>query len=235
LRIFLWLPVALGLISAQASPPVLSTQSQPQHSEKPSAKNSKAKCLEVRFAGEVTRDQQYVHAVPGGLEFHLLPLREGWSLRMGRAGDKTEDYLGIATPPYHGVNADVIEAWHFRNADNTGPNEGQANAPAKIRDFSFVLNHFQYQKFSHALDVWSGADPQATEKQRAEATDFLLNAPRQNGTLTIEDMKLGGLEKGTRPWFESMKFNVELCIPPSSAPSSRKDNAAKIPAPKNAP
>jgi hypothetical protein len=178
----------------------------------------------------VTRDRRYVHALPDNLEFRLNPYPEGWSISIGRPGDRT-DYVGIATPPYHGVNPVFIEAWHFRNADNTGPNEGQVSAPADIRDFSFVLNRAQYNKFSDALNIWSGGDAGATEKKRDDATNFLLNAPRQAGTLTILDMKLGGLEKGTRPWFDSMKFNVNLCFPPSTASPPAKSNETNARAP----
>ena len=150
---------------------------------------------------------------------------------MGRSGDRTEDYAGIATPPYHGENAAFIEAWHFRNADNTGPNEGEVNAPGKIRNFSFVLNEAQYDKFMNALSTWSGEKPEATAKQRDAAANFLLKAPRQRGTLSIVDMTLGGLEKGTHPWFESMKFNVNLCFPPpanTDKPRAAKEESLKL-------
>jgi hypothetical protein len=224
---FLMLPVALGFLSAGATAQIPSGSAPIQRTDSPKSQNSKTKCAPVRFSGEVTRDQRYVHALPGNLEFRLLPSPEGWSIIIGRPGDKTEDYVGIATPPYHGVNPVFIEAWHFRNADNTGPNEGQVDAPAGVRDFSFVLSHAQYQKFLDALNIWSGSNPDATEKKHDAATDFLLTGPRRNGKLTILDMKLGGLEKGTRPWFESMKFAVDLCFPPPTATPGEKADVAK--------
>jgi hypothetical protein len=215
-RNFFLLPVALGLFVPRA------------YSQ---ARTSIAKRAPVRFSGEVSRDQRYVHALPGNLEFRLLPSPEGWSIAIGRPGNRIEDYVGIATPPYHGANPTVIEAWHFRNADNTGPNEGDVNAPDEKRDFSFVLNEAQYKKFSDALDLWSGA----TEKERNEGAKILRNAPRRKGTLNIVDMELGGLEKGTRPWFESMKFKVDLCFPPPAAPPPEKNNAVTSPPPKKNP
>jgi hypothetical protein len=193
----------------------------------PQARAAKPNCAPVRFAGEVTRNQRYVHALPGNLEFRLLPSPEGWSIAIGRPGDRTEDYAGIATPPYHGVNAVFIEAWHFRNADNTGPNEGEVDAPGKIRDFSFVVSEAQYDKFMNALSTWSGEKPAATAKQRDAATNFLLNGPRRKGTLTIVDMQLGGLGKGMHPWFESMKFTVNLCFPPPTASSTENGDASR--------
>ena len=97
-----------------------------------------------------------------------------------------------------------------------------------------MLSRARYDKFSEALNIWSGSDAGATEKQR-DATNFLLNAPRQSGTLTIVDMKLGGLEKGMRAWFDSMKFNVNLCFPPSAPVPAAKNNANKSPAPNKIP
>ena len=217
---FLMLPIALCVFSSLVSP-----QSQ----------DSKAKCLQVRFSGEVVRDERYVHALPGNLEFRLLPSPEGWSIVIGRTGDRTEDYVGIATPPYHGTNPVFIEAWHFRNADNTAPNDGQVDAPGAVRDFSFVLSRAQFKKFSDALDIWSGSAAGATEKQRAAAAKFLLEGQRRHGTLTISDMELGGLGKGNRPFFQLMKFSVDLCFPPPVEASSRNGNAAKSEPPKQNP
>jgi hypothetical protein len=182
-----------------------------------------ANCAHVLFSGEVTRGQEFDHMLPNDLEFHLFPAKAlvgktdvsiGWTIFIGRPGDRSENYIGIATPPYHGPNAGGIEAWHFRNEDNTGPNTGQVNVPTDIRDFSFVLNEAEYQKLFDAVNLVEHV-PNATAEQRPNAEDFLLHGPRQPGRLTIVEMKLGGLEKGTQPWFESMKFNVDLCFPPS--------------------
>jgi hypothetical protein len=214
-RNFLLFPVALGLFVPHA------------YSQ---TRTANAGCAPVRFSGEVTRDQKYTHALPGNLEFRLLPSPEGWSISMGRPGERNEDFVGIAGP-YHGMIPSIIEAWHFRNADNTGPNKGEVNAPDETRDFSFVMNEAQYKTFSHALDLWSGA----TEKERNDGAKMLLNAPRRKGTLHIVDMELGGLENGTHPWFESMKFNVDLCYPPPAAPPPAKDSTGKAPSAKKTP
>jgi hypothetical protein len=214
------LPIALGIFSSLACP---------------QSRVSRTKCSPVSFSGEVLRDERYIHALPGNLEFRLLPSPEGWSIVIGRTGDRTEDYVGIATPPYHGTNPVFIEAWHFRNADNSGPNEGQVDAPGAVRDFSFVLSRIQFKNFSDALDIWSGSAAGATEKQRAAATKFLLEGPRRHGTLTISDMELGGLGKGSRPFFQTMKFSVEVCFPPPVEAPSQNGNAARSEPPKKNP
>jgi hypothetical protein len=167
----------------------------------------------VQFSGGVARGENFVHPLPDGLEFRLVAQEQGWLVEIDPPGGPQPDYAAIATPPYHGTNPTDIEAWHFRNADNTGLNEGDVNAPGGVRDFSFVLDAAQYKKFSNALSIWSGDVRGATQKQQDDAMNFLTGADRQDGSLTILDMKLGGLEKGTRPWFESMKFKVGLCFP----------------------
>jgi hypothetical protein len=192
-------------------------------------------CTAVRFSGEVTREAKYAHTLPDNLEFRLVPFPEGWTIFIGRPGDETQNYVAIATPPYHGANPVFIEAWHFRNTDNTGPNEGQVNAPGNVRDFSFLLTEADYKKFSDELNVWSGSKPDATEKERDEATDFLLSAPRQAGRLSISDMKIGGQGKGLRPWFDSLKFDVNLCFRPSAASPAGKANGANPEAQKKNP
>jgi hypothetical protein len=215
MRKFLILMFVLGFLTPCASPQV---------------RNPKPRCAPVRFSGEVTRDQRFVHALPNNLEFRLLPSPEGWSISMGRPGDRNEDFVGIAGP-YHGMIPSIIEAWHFRNADNSGPNEGDVNAYDETRVFWFVMNEAQYKKFSDGLDLWGGA----TEKERNEGERMLRNAPRRQGILNIVDMELGGLEKGKRPWFESMKFKVDLCFPQPAAPTPEKNNAATPPSPKKNP
>src|SRR5579862_9546663 len=151
-----------------------------------------AGCRHATFAATVVQGREYAHSLPGDLEFDLLPIRyappsgseassaTGWSIFIGARGNRTENYVGIATPPYHGVNDADIDAWHFRNADNTGPNNGQVNAPGKVRHFSFVLNEAQYKKFFDALNI-TMHEPNATSEQRVEAENSISRGARQTG------------------------------------------------------
>lgn len=173
----------------------------------------------VRFWGEVRGDDRFEHPIPGGLRFLLRPIDgsepshpEGWSIEI-LGSDSTENYVGIATPPYRGINPRLIEAWHFRNADNSGPNKGQVNAPQRERDFFFVVSRSDYVLCGDALDrvLWPYAFSDAAVDSAQQVLDHV---PRGEGRLTIRAMKLGGLTKDARPWFESMRFDVVLQLPP---------------------
>jgi hypothetical protein len=171
-----------------------------------------------RFSGEVSRTDSVEKSRPGGLRFVLRPVDnsepegpDGWTIEI-LGPDSTEGFVGVATPPYRGLNPRFIEAWHFRNAENTGPNEGDVNAPQNERDFYFVSNRADYAACHEALErvLWPYAFSDATVDSAQQVLDRL---PRGEGRLTIHAMKLGGLRKGSRPWFESMRFDVTLLLP----------------------
>jgi hypothetical protein len=170
----------------------------------------------LRFAGEVGRGERYERRVFDGLRFRLVPIStradaDGWSITL-IAEDSTHDFIGIATPPYHGVNEREIAAWHFRNADNTAPNTGDVNAPQEERGFNFVTNARDYDACARALDIvlWPNGRAQVTVDSASAALD---EVPRGEGRLMIHDMKLGGLGAGLDPWIESMRFEVSLTLP----------------------
>jgi hypothetical protein len=173
-----------------------------------------------RFSGTLRRGERFERRVLGGLRFRLEPEFDsradgatGWSLHLF-AADSLEDFAGIATPPYHGVNATQIEAWHFRNVDNSGPNDGDVNAPQEERGFSFVTNPGDYVAFAGALDIalWPNGRPDSVVDSAMAVMDSI---PAGEGLLVIRELKLGNLGKGLTPWFESMRFDVELKPPPA--------------------
>ncbi len=172
----------------------------------------------LRFSGEVQGGERFERTVLAGLTFALVPTdaqtpgkSDGWAISLF-AADTLQDMIGIATPPYHGVNEDVILAWHFRNADNTGPNQGDVNAPQDKRGFYFVTNPRDYAAYSRALDIvlWPTGQAQGAIDSAQAVLD---RVPRGEGLLTIREMKLGGLGRGLMPWFEWMRFDVELTPP----------------------
>ncbi|MEZ4280824.1 MAG: hypothetical protein R3F21_14590 [Myxococcota bacterium] len=85
------------------------------------------------------RGEAYSIELPHGWRFALLPGEWGWSLRVfDRVEEAGRIDLSAGTPPLHGpANAREIEGWHFRNAANSGPNEGDVNAPQALRLFEF--------------------------------------------------------------------------------------------------
>ena len=160
----------------------------------------------IHFSGDAVRGGRFERKLPNGLRFVLEPYPDqggdGW--RIGMYGeDSTQNLVGIATPPYHGVNESVIEAWHFRNADNSGPNTGDVNAPQKERGFYFLENARDYPAYAEAID--------RALHTLADSSDTVLDrTPVGEGLLVIRKMELGGLGPGVTPFFESIRFDVDI-------------------------
>ena len=73
------------------------------------------------------------------------------------------DYAAVVTPPYRGVNQLQLYGWHFRNADNSGPNAAgpkNLNAPQELRSFRFVLSREDFEDAAGALArlLWGPAE-----------------------------------------------------------------------------
>ena len=173
-----------------------------------------ARMRTIRFSGSVRGGERFEYRFTDSLRFVLdpgVPGREGWNLRV-LAADSTADFAAIATPPFHGPNDLDLEAWHFRNADNTGANHGEVNVPQGQRSFEFFLSTPAYRVAVGALDVylWPGDRGQAAQDSARAAWEAV---PRGTGQFTVTGMKLGGLGASQRPWFESLRFSVELKVP----------------------
>ncbi|MEO0424223.1 MAG: hypothetical protein AAF184_17930 [Pseudomonadota bacterium] len=84
----------------------------------------------------VSGENSFYQSLDNGWVFALERAEEGWQVRLydgvpGGAVDLTQ-----LTPPLRGTpNPRDLFGWHFRNADNTGPNEGSVNAPQETRAF----------------------------------------------------------------------------------------------------
>ena len=90
-----------------------------------------------RLQGAVKRGDEFARTTTAGWILKLRPEPDGWFLQFTVKGREEED-LARLTPPWHFVpNAREIDGWHFRNADNTGPNDGSVNAPQELREFIF--------------------------------------------------------------------------------------------------
>ena len=147
--------------------------------------------------GEVARGDSFTELTPGGWLFRLVPLPEGWLLQL-TTNDRPDEDLARLTPPFHAApNPRQIEGWHFRNADNTGPNDGSTNAPQELREFIFSPRV--------GRDIQGvGATASPTADEVAEVARF------GRGWLSIEDYRLTLPRSGEREAFESMRFSA--CI-----------------------
>lgn len=180
---------------------------------------STARAESTTFHGEVAGGDTVVHRFEHKdqrFEFRLLPTRDGWIIWIGDPVDRDRNFVAAATPPFRGgVNPAVIQGWHFRNSDNTGPNAAgpkNVNAPQKRRDFAFVLNGEDFVRARQALDVllWRKDRP-AEEVAAAEAA--FARIPKARGILQIEALELSNLVKGGRASIDRMAFTVTIDWP----------------------
>ena len=172
----------------------------------------------LELQGEAQRGETVVHPFEydgHSFEFRLLPVGHGWSVWIGDPMYRERNYVVVATPPYRGVNPAVIQGWHFRNKDNTGPNKagsGNVNAPGRIRKFALVLDGAGYQAARESLEIlmWPG-DRDKAEIQAAEKR--LRAVPKASAVMEIEALELGNLVKGEQAWIERMAFRVRIALP----------------------
>lgn len=140
---------------------------------------------------------------PGGWVFRLRPWSEGWLIGVTVAGRESED-LSRLTPPWHFVpNAREIEGWHFRNKNNTAPNDGSVNAPQEMREFIFS------PLVGRGIEYNGSA---TTSEDVANVGSF------GRGWLRIEDFRLTPPRQGERAAFEWLKFTACLTWPANYRP-----------------
>jgi hypothetical protein len=169
---------------------------------------------------EVRGSRAFERSFGGRFLFRLEPDTLGWTITVREVG-RDED-LSRLTPPFHFVpNPRYIEGWHFRNADNTGPNEPgekNVNAPGEIREFIFSPEVGR----SVADPVSAGpVTPEEVERVRAFG----------RGRLTILSFGLEDLRPGQRARFGWMKVRVELWwdAPAASAPPPERPSIPQEP------
>jgi len=166
--------------------------------EPPPACRPQAQRMAERIHGIVVRGDEFVQTTPAGWILRLAPAADGWLLRVSRIGREDED-LARLTPPWHFVpNPRQIDGWHFRNADNTGPNDGSVNAPQRTREFIFS------PEVGLTVDYDGGA---------TSADDVARVRAYGQGWLYLESYALTPPEPGERAGFETMAFSACLTWP----------------------
>lgn len=150
----------------------------------------------VRFEAELTEGERFTFDVNDRLYFELDPDPEGWEIAV-RAVDRPGENLARLTPPLHGPNPRQVWGWHFRNAANTGPNDGSVNAPQTDRPFIFSE---QVGRTIQGPGSDRGPTPEEVEAVGRDG----------DGMLMIDDLKLGNLGPGQRATVRWMRFHVVL-------------------------
>jgi hypothetical protein len=164
--------------------------------------DGKASRSNIQFTAEAYGGKPFLRYFGPHFTFHLHPTPQGWLLSVTDQRG-TED-ISRLTPPFHFVpNPREIEGWHFRNADNSGPNEPgdkNVNAPGEIREFIFS------PEVGRTID-----GPTAHRKPDEKEIDRIRQYG--TGTLTILEFRLKDLEPGKQAGFEWMRFRVEISWP----------------------
>ena len=153
----------------------------------------------AKLKGQVNAGKRYHRNFGPSFTFSLEPIETGWIVSVQYRG-RAEDIARL-TPPWHFVpNPRYIEGWHFRNQDNTGPNEGSVNAPQGVREFVF------------SPEVGQSIDgPKATAQPTAEEMKRVFEFG--SGELRILDYSLSDLEPGKRARMVRLKFQVCVSWP----------------------
>lgn len=162
----------------------------------------------MNFVGHVTRNEVFQKDLGNGLIFKLTPSDTGWNIDItsGDAQHGGYGFASVATPPFRSINSLQVEGWHFRNKDNTAPNDGSVNAPQEKRDFSFVLNKKDAGIMASAVQEFTSG----------KTLDFISPVQTGNGEVTIHNLKLGNLKSDSLAWIDAIDISVTLRFPSSN-------------------
>ena len=172
---------------------------------------------QITFTGGLKAGARFQHAFGGRFIFALEPTDFGWVIvvyEQGRREDLTRldgrrEDLARLTLPFHGPNPTEIAGWHFRNQDNTGPNDGSVNQPQEVREFVF------------SPEVGRSIDGPPTLGQRVlrllhfrpgSLTQEDIDRVRSfgQGALHIEHLKLSPIERGAPARILEMSFRCTI-------------------------
>ena len=163
----------------------------------------------------VSRGRIFEHEISDNILFWLKPFSEGWRIWIGDKSNKNHNFCAIMTPPFHGINPLNIEGWHFRNRDNTGPNDTgvkNVNAPQEDRNFYFILNENDFILAEKAYEIRAHNVPSLSQEQEQILKKYkeLISC---EGKLKVTKLELGNLIKDKKAWIEYMEFEVVLDLP----------------------
>lgn len=160
----------------------------------------------------VSGDKSFYQKLENGWVFALIKTELGWSVRLydgEPVGDATD--LTSLTPPLRGApNPRDIAGWHFRNADNTGPNQGDVNAPQNMR--AFIIS----PSLAGTAGLRSSGGPQTPGPDAGI------------GWLNVVDFGLANPVPGTKARMNYLQFDACLSWPRSGDETSRLIDEASL-------
>jgi len=174
------------------------------------------------FTGEAFEGKNFRKDIGHGLDFVLTPSSwgdeiTGWTIEVSPqvkpSDPECDDFLWVATPPYHFQN--------MRYLDTSYGMPAQEAVRISPREFSFVLNCMDFETERQRVELVlqpNGASQQEVDDARAK----LRTSPLGKGRLWIEDSKITpGHDSGTGEGLGAIhwiKFKVEIRFPATSPP-----------------
>lgn len=154
-------------------------------------------------AGEVAGAAAFRQALGNGWTFALAPAAHGWTIAVLDANGTDLTQL---TPPWRfEPNPRELYGWHFRSADNSGPNAGDVNAPQDLRAFLISPGVSGTGGFRPPAGALS--DPAALEAEGS-------------GVLAVLDYGLADLAPGQQARMVYLKFSACLSWLADAAPAA---------------
>jgi len=165
------------------------------------------------FSGEVSHNQEFRKEIGGGLVFVLAPDEDnGWTISVEPKENPNDpacdDYVAVATPPYHGENARFINTAYGVPAKDA--------VSHSRREFAFVTNCADNRREEGWLErvVNPGG---YSDKEIKEGYAKLGTSPVGTGVLSILDSRtspaketVAGVNLGQIDW---LKFEVTITQP----------------------
>ena len=178
------------------------------------------------FSGEVNRGDFYEHVIESNMILCLVPGSiwalvpdSGWGIVVTDAepgscdphSPNAANFGPIVTPPWHNNPGFDVLGSDFRNAANTGPNDGSVNAPQHERYFNFLFSRSDYYATLHGQSclTWKLPDDCAMATQYPWREDI----PHSTAKFTVNDIRLGNLSPATKAWIEHLNFTVDVYLP----------------------
>jgi hypothetical protein len=147
----------------------------------------------VRVVGELKGGERF-DSRAGRFVVRLTPDDFGWILSVHEVGGQTD--LSRLTPPLQFGRKQHIQGWQFRNAENTGPNDGTVNAGQERREF-----------------IFSPEVGRTVGNNSVSLADIERVSRFGRGEFAMVDYELSPLNKSERARFTRMTFAVCLSWP----------------------
>jgi hypothetical protein len=166
---------------------------------------------QLKFSGSVRAGETYLHNLGGGLV--LVVTTSSIEVVEAPPGQYADDFTGCVTPPYHGPNPVLLDAWQFVGEKNE-PLPASELDVLREREFQFTLNKRDNKAACENLDAAEHAPPRVAKDGTEVYGTPGYRPPRLgSGELILSDIKLSGVGAGKHAEIESLTFDVTIILP----------------------